>query len=78
MFYVFVKLPSGKNMTISVVASNSIAFIMAELHEIESIPTKEQRLTFEGTELKDSCTLADYSIKKDGVAHVLLCICLVE
>ena len=69
---IFVKTPTGKNITVVVLADTSIGMIKAVIRHKEGIPTKQQRLIFNDTQLEDGCTISDYIIQKEGMLRLVL------
>ena len=66
--HIFVKLPS-KTITLDVLDNFTVAVVKFKIIEKERIPFNQQRLKLADHQLKDSCTLSDYNIKKD--VHVI-------
>ena len=63
---IFVKLPSERTLTLEVEPGDRIHNVKQKIHDEEGIPPHQQKLTFNGQELEDNCTLADYNIPKES------------
>ena len=63
---IFVKL-MDKTITLDVLDTWSISTVKFKITEKERIPPNQQRLKFNGTQLKDLHTLRDYNAQKDVI-----------
>ena len=63
---IFVKLPTGKTITLDVEASDLIATIKTLVKNKEGIPKVQQRLLYMDMELEDGSTLSDYNITNES------------
>eukprot|EP00092_Neocalanus_flemingeri_P067638 GFUD01082582.1.p1 GENE.GFUD01082582.1~~GFUD01082582.1.p1 ORF type:complete len:338 (+),score=90.75 GFUD01082582.1:55-1068(+) len=67
---VFIKVLSGKTITIWINQTDKIELVKRKIQEMEVILPDQQRLIYAGQDLKDGLTLADYNIQKESTVHL--------
>jgi len=63
---IFIRMLTGRAITLEVEQRNTIADIMAIMQRIEGIPPEQQRLHYNNRVLRADRTLADYGIRGDN------------
>ena len=69
---IFIKTLTGKSLTLEVTDTDTIASIKQKIFEKDGIPIDQQRLVFNGKQLEDGQTIADYNINADANIHLVL------
>ena len=70
---VFVKTLTGKTISIECEPDESIESLKAKIMEKEGIPPDQQRIIFDGKELKANMkSLSDYDIEDDSTIQLVL------
>ena len=69
---IFIKTLAGKTITIDVSDTDTITSIKQKIHELEGIPSDQQRLVFNGKQLEDNMTVQDYGIQAESSIHLVL------
>ena len=69
---VFVKTPTGTELTLCVQAFDTIEKVKTKIQEQEQIAPDQQQLMFDRKELEDGRTLSDYCIQKESTLYLML------
>ncbi len=69
---IFVKLHTGKTISLDVTLAETIAQVKQKLQEKAQIPPVQQRLTYSGNNLADEKTLGDYDIGQESTLHLFV------
>lgn len=67
----FAKTPSGKNVTVHVNDTDTIAYVKDQIQDKEGLPSDEQRLILAGKQLEDERTIGDYRITTGSTIHIV-------
>ena len=67
-----VRTLSGKTMTLMIDDSSSIEDVKIKIQDLEGIPPAQQRLIFEGEEMRDKRILSDYHLNEGSILYLVL------
>lgn len=68
----FIKLLTGKTITIKVDSKDTIYFAKQKIQDFEGIPIDQQRMIFSGRQLENQMSFDDYDILRDSTIHLVL------
>ena len=68
----FVKTLTGKSITLELEPYDTIENLKEKIQDKEGIPPDQQRIVYEGTQLEDGKTIADYEIPKEEILRVVV------
>lgn len=69
---IFVELPQGKIITLSVHPDDTVKCLKSKIEEKKSIPVSDQYLRFETKPLEDNYTLKHYNVQKESTLSLSL------
>jgi hypothetical protein len=70
---IYVKTLTGKKSTFEVnISSSTVGDVKSMIQAKEGFDPDQQRLIFDGVELKNNCTLQDCNIAKESTMHLIL------
>lgn len=69
---IFIKLLTGHTLTLEVEETDTVAMMKLKVQDKNGIPPDQMRFIFEGKQLEDERTLAEYGITKESTIHTAL------
>ena len=67
---IYVKTQTGKTITLVVGSSETVYNVKSKIQDKEGILPEQQRLTLDGKELEEKCTLGEYNILKNSTLYM--------
>ncbi|KAJ0624375.1 putative Ubiquitin-like domain-containing protein [Helianthus annuus] len=69
---IYIKTLTGKTITLDFESSDTTEIVKLKIQNQEGIPCDQQRLMFNGKNLEEGRTIADYGVHKDSTIHLIL------
>jgi large subunit ribosomal protein L40e len=69
---IFIKTLTGESISMDYRANLTISEIKNYIHSAQNITPDQQRLIYQGKQLEDGHTVADYEISANGTIHLVL------
>ncbi|XP_020150625.1 polyubiquitin-like [Aegilops tauschii subsp. strangulata] len=69
---IFVKVPSGRTLIITVEGSDTVGSVMEKVRQKEGVPLDPQRVVYAEKQLEHGRTLAEYNVMKESTLCVIL------
>ncbi len=71
-YRISIKLLTGKKVSLEVEFSTTVEDVKEKIQDVEGIPPSEQRLLFQGRDLENGRSLADYDIGPESTLFLVL------
>ncbi|MCH89667.1 ubiquitin, partial [Trifolium medium] len=72
MMQIYILDLTGKRIPLRVNSSDRMFSVKEKILDMEGIPMHQQRLIFDGKQLEDNMTIADYNIEEKSALHLVL------